>query len=250
MTEETTHVGRKQVPIAEKAARVAGVFHSVANRYDVMNDVMSLGSHRLMKQFAIQLTAARPGDKVMDLAGGTGDLTEKLSKIVGSTGQVTLCDINYSMLSRGRDRLLDNGISGNVDYLQANAECLPFSTDYFDVVTMAFGLRNVTRKETALLEILRVLKPGGRLVVLEFSKAINPGIDAAYKTFSRLWPRIGQALTGDYDSYQYLIESIEMHPDQETLKTLFNNAGFVDCHYHNLLNGIAAIHIGNKADRA
>jgi len=211
---------------------------------------MSLGSHRLMKQFAIQLTAARPGDKVMDLAGGTGDLTEKLSKIVGSTGQVTLCDINYSMLSRGRDRLLDNGISGNVDYLQANAECLPFSTDYFDVVTMAFGLRNVTRKETALLEILRVLKPGGRLVVLEFSKAINPGIDAAYKTFSRLWPRIGQALTGDYDSYQYLIESIEMHPDQETLKTLFNNAGFVDCHYHNLLNGIAAIHIGNKADRA
>jgi demethylmenaquinone methyltransferase / 2-methoxy-6-polyprenyl-1,4-benzoquinol methylase len=250
MTEETTHFGRKQVPIAEKAARVAGVFHSVANRYDVMNDVMSLGSHRLMKQFAIQLTAARPGDKVMDLAGGTGDLTEKLSKIVGSTGQVTLCDINYSMLSRGRDRLLDNGISGNVDYLQANAECLPFSTDYFDVVTMAFGLRNVTRKETALLEILRVLKPGGRLVVLEFSKAINPGIDAAYKTFSRLWPRIGQALTGDYDSYQYLIESIEMHPDQETLKTLFNNAGFVDCHYHNLLNGIAAIHIGNKADRA
>ena len=250
MTEETTHFSRKQVPIAEKAARVAGVFHSVANRYDVMNDVMSLGSHRLMKQFAIQLTAARPGDKVMDLAGGTGDLTEKLSKIVGSTGQVTLCDINYSMLSRGRDRLLDNGISGNVDYLQANAECLPFSTDYFDVVTMAFGLRNVTRKETALLEILRVLKPGGRLVVLEFSKAINPGIDAAYKTFSRLWPRIGQALTGDYDSYQYLIESIEMHPDQETLKTLFNNAGFVDCHYHNLLNGIAAIHIGNKADRA
>ena len=250
MTEETTHFGRKQVPIAEKAARVAGVFHSVANRYDVMNDVMSLGSHRLMKQFAIQLTAARPGDKVMDLAGGTGDLTEKLSKIVGSTGQVTLCDITYSMLSRGRDRLLDNGISGNVDYLQANAECLPFSTDYFDVVTMAFGLRNVTRKETALLEILRVLKPGGRLVVLEFSKAINPGIDAAYKTFSRLWPRIGQALTGDYDSYQYLIESIEMHPDQETLKTLFNNAGFVDCHYHNLLNGIAAIHIGNKADRA
>jgi len=250
MTEETTHFGRKQVPIAEKAARVAGVFHSVANRYDVMNDVMSLGSHRLMKQFAIQLTAARPGDKVMDLAGGTGDLTEKLSKIVGSTGQVTLCDINYSMLSRGRDRLLDNGISGNVDYLQANAECLPFSTDYFDVVTMAFGLRNVTRKETALMEILRVLKPGGRLVVLEFSKAINPGIDAAYKTFSRLWPRIGQALTGDYDSYQYLIESIEMHPDQETLKTLFNNAGFVDCHYHNLLNGIAAIHIGNKADRA
>lgn len=250
MTEETTHFGRKQVPIAEKAARVAGVFHSVANRYDVMNDVMSLGSHRLMKQFAIQLTAARPGDKVMDLAGGTGDLTEKLSKIVGSTGQVTLCDINYSMLSRGRDRLLDNGISGNVDYLQANAECLPFSTDYFDVVTMAFGLRNVTRKETALLEILRVLKPGGRLVVLEFSKAINPGIDAAYKTFSRLWPRIGQALTGDYDSYQYLIESIEMHPDQETLKSLFNNAGFVECHYHNLLNGIAAIHIGNKADRA
>ncbi len=250
MTEETTHFGRKQVPIAEKAARVAGVFHSVANRYDVMNDVMSLGSHRLMKQFAIQLTAARPGDKVMDLAGGTGDLTEKLSKIVGSTGQVTLCDINYSMLSRGRDRLLDNGISGNVDYLQANAECLPFSTDYFDVVTMAFGLRNVTRKETALMEILRVLKPGGRLVVLEFSKAINPGIDAAYKTFSRLWPRIGQALTGDYDSYQYLIESIEMHPDQETLKSLFNNAGFVECHYHNLLNGIAAIHIGNKADRA
>lgn len=248
MTEETTHFGRKQVPVGEKAARVAGVFHSVANRYDVMNDVMSLGSHRLMKQFAIQLTAARAGDKIMDLAGGTGDLTEKLSKIVGPAGQITLCDINYSMLSNGRDRLLDHGISGNVDYLQANAECLPCPTHHFDVITMAFGLRNVTRKDVALKEILRVLKPGGRLVVLEFSKATNPGISTIYKSFSKLWPRIGQAITGDHDSYQYLVESIEMHPDQETLKAMFSDAGFIDCSYHNLLNGIAAIHIGNKAD--
>jgi demethylmenaquinone methyltransferase/2-methoxy-6-polyprenyl-1,4-benzoquinol methylase len=248
MTEETTHFGRQQVPITQKAARVAEVFHSVANRYDVMNDLMSLGSHRLMKQLAIQMTAARAGDRIMDLAGGTGDLTEKLSQIVGASGQVTLCDINYSMLSNGRDRLLDRGISGNVDYLQANAEHLPFPTDHFAVVTMAFGLRNVTRKDVALADIHRVLKPGGRLVVLEFSTPVNPGLRRAYKAFSGLWPHFGKAITGDRDSYQYLVESIEMHPPQDELKDMFSQAGFENCAYHNLLNGIAAIHIGYKAD--
>jgi demethylmenaquinone methyltransferase/2-methoxy-6-polyprenyl-1,4-benzoquinol methylase len=184
----------------------------------------------------------------MDLAGGTGDLTEKLSQIVGASGQVTLCDINYSMLSNGRDRLLDRGISGNVDYLQANAEHLPFPTDHFAVVTMAFGLRNVTRKDVALADIHRVLKPGGRLVVLEFSTPVNPGLRRAYKAFSGLWPHFGKAITGDRDSYQYLVESIEMHPPQDELKDMFSQAGFENCAYHNLLNGIAAIHIGYKAD--
>ena len=248
MTDETTHFGRKQVPIAEKAAKVAGVFHSVANRYDMMNDLMSLGSHRLMKQFTIQMTAARPGHVMMDLAGGTGDLASKLATIVGPTGRVVLCDINYSMLSNGRNRLLDQGIAGNVDFLQANAERLPFADNHFDGITLAFGLRNVTRKDVALADIRRVLKPGGKLVVLEFSQAVNPVVRSAYNAFSRLWPGIGKAITGDRDSYQYLVESIEMHPPQEALKSMFSTAGFVDCTYHNLLNGIAAIHVGNKAD--
>lgn len=247
MTDDTTHFGRKQVPIADKAGKVADVFHSVASRYDIMNDVMSLGSHRLMKRMAIEMTAIRAGDTVMDLAGGTGDLTRQLSTLVGPDGRVVLCDINYSMLNEGRSRLLDQGYTGNIDYLQADAEQLPFADQGFNAVTMAFGLRNVTRKERALADIHRLLKPGGRLVVLEFSHPTHPGIQTAYKAFSRLWPNLGKAITGDADSYQYLVESIEMHPPQQALQAMFEDAGFSECRYHNLLNGVAAIHIGHKA---
>ncbi|MCB1646113.1 MAG: bifunctional demethylmenaquinone methyltransferase/2-methoxy-6-polyprenyl-1,4-benzoquinol methylase UbiE [Pseudomonadales bacterium] len=246
MSEETTHFGRRQVPVAEKASHVAQVFHSVANKYDMMNDLMSLGSHRLMKRFAVELTAVRPGHQVMDLAGGTGDLTELLSRKVGLTGEVILTDINYSMLSAGRTRLLDRGYAGNIRYLQADAEHLPLPDNTLNCVTMAFGLRNVTRKEQALKDILRVLKPGGKLVVLEFSHPVNPVFNTAYKAFSSLWPAVGKAITGDRDSYQYLVESIEMHPDQETLRELFSDAGFQSAQYHNLINGVAAIHTGVK----
>ena len=245
---ETTHFGRQQVPINEKAGKVAEVFHSVAERYDMMNDLMSLGSHRLMKQFAIEMTALKAGDKVMDLAGGTGDLSLKLAKVVGAKGEVVLCDINYSMLNIGRDRMLDHGYVQGVSFLQADAENLPCPENYFDAVTIAFGLRNVTRKERALESILRILKPGGRLVVLEFSHPKNPLLKSAYKTFSNLWPGIGKLMTGDRDSYQYLVDSIQAHPAQDVLKNMFVNAGFDSCRYHNLINGIAAIHIGKKPD--
>ncbi len=245
---QETHFGFKSVPIAEKAGKVAGVFHSVASRYDLMNDLMSLGSHRLIKRFTIELTRARPGDKIMDLAGGTGDLSEKLSPLVGPEGQIVLCDINESMVSVGRDRLHDKGIVSNVDYVLGDAECLPFPDDYFNAVTMAFGLRNVTRKEAALESILRVLKPGGRLIVLEFSRPTNPGIKTAYDAFSTLWPRVGELITGDRESYQYLVESIQMHPPQEELATMMRDAGFDSVKYDNLLNGVVAIHQGTKAD--
>ncbi len=247
---QETHFGFKSVPIAEKAGKVAGVFHSVASRYDLMNDLMSLGSHRLIKRFTIELTRARPGDKIMDLAGGTGDLAEKLSPLVGPQGQVVLCDINESMVSVGRDRLHDKGIVSNVDYVLGDAECLPFPDDYFNAVTMAFGLRNVTRKEAALESILRVLKPGGRLIVLEFSQPTNPGIKNAYNAFSTLWPRVGELITGDRESYQYLVESIRMHPPQEELATMMRDAGFASVKYDNLLNGVVAIHQGTKAGHA
>ena len=244
--DDTTHFGFQQVPIAEKASKVAEVFHSVAGKYDVMNDIMSLGSHRLMKQFAVQLTSARKGHIILDLAGGTGDLAAQLAPLVGDTGKVILCDINNSMLAEGRNRLIDAGLVGNVDYLQADAERLPFADDQLNTITMAFGLRNVTRKEVALKSMLRVLKPGGRLVVLEFSKAQNGLVRSAFDSFAGLWPKIGKALVNDADSYQYLVESIKMHPDQETLKQLMQEAGFERCEYHNLLNGIAAIHVVRK----
>ncbi len=248
MTEdESTHFGFKKIPIREKAGKVADVFHSVASRYDLMNDVMSLGSHRLMKQFAVELTSARKGHIVLDLAGGTGDLTARLSPMVGESGRVILCDINESMLIKGRDRLIDQGIVGNVSIVQADAEKLPFNHDYFNSVTIAFGLRNVTRKEEALASTLQILKPGGRLVILEFSKPQNTVVKSAYDSFSGLWPKIGKKLTGDEESYQYLVDSIRMHPDQEELKEMMIEAGFVRCEYHNILNGIAAIHTGRKA---
>ena len=245
--DEITHFGFKSVPIKEKAGKVAEVFHSVAGKYDLMNDVMSLGSHRLMKQFAVELTVARKGHVILDLAGGTGDLTKRLVPLVGEKGHVILCDINQSMLAQGRDRLLDDGITNNVTYLQADAEQLPMPDDTVNSITMAFGLRNVTRKEIALASMLRILKPGGRLVVLEFSQPENNLLKNAYDKFSGLWPKIGKTLTGDESSYRYLVESIKMHPDQETLKKMMQEAGFVKCEYHNILNGIAAIHVGRKA---
>jgi len=245
--QDKTHFGFQKVYIAEKAGKVADVFHSVASKYDLMNDVMSLGSHRLMKQFTAELTSARRGHVILDLAGGTGDLTARLSPMVGSEGQIILCDINQSMLSQGRDRLLDQGIMENVCFVQGDAEKLPFPDNHVNAITMAFGLRNVTNKEEALKSMLRVLKPGGRLVILEFSTPQNTFVKKAYDSFTGLWPKIGKQLTGDSESYQYLVESIQMHPDQETLKALLETVGFIKCEYHNLMNGIAAIHTGRKS---
>jgi len=244
MPEDVTNFGFEKVPVAEKAKRVAGVFHSVAGKYDLMNDIMSLGSHRLMKRFAVEMAAVRPGERVMDLAGGTGDVTALLSPLVGDDGRVVLCDINYSMLALGRDRLVDRGIVGNVDYVQADAERLPFGDRQFDAITMAFGLRNVTDKSAALVSMLRVLKPGGRLMVLEFSRPQNTALRKSYEAFSGLWPHIGKVITGDSDSYKYLVESIQVHPDQEELKSMMHDAGFADCSYYDLAGGIAAIHMG------
>lgn len=244
MPEDLTDFGYEKVPVAEKAKRVAGVFQSVAQRYDLMNDIMSLGTHRIMKRFAVELTAVRPGHQVLDLAGGTGDMTALLAPRVGDQGRIVLCDINHAMIERGRDRLIGNSIVGNVDFVQADAERLPFNERSFDTITIAFGIRNVTDKFAAFQSMLRVLKPGGRVVVLEFSKPRNRVLKGAYGVFSSIWPRIGQVVSGDRDSYKYLIESIDMHPDQEQLKGMMADAGLTQCLYHNLADGIAAIHIG------
>ena len=246
MSDKLTDFGFEKVPVADKARRVAGVFQSVAGKYDLMNDIMSLGTHRLMKRIAIEQTGVRPGDCVMDLAGGTGDFAELMSPLVGENGYIVLCDINHAMLETGRDRLVDHGVVGNIDYVQGDAEQLPFRDAQFDAITIGFGLRNVTDKETALRSMLRVLKPGGRLVVLEFSKPRNSIVRTAYKGFSGLWPRIGRAVVGDSESYKYLVESIEMHPDQDTLRDMMTEAGFADAHYHNIADGIAAIHVGTR----
>ena len=245
--EETTHFGFRQIPTAEKVNRVADVFHSVADKYDLMNDLMSLGSHRLMKRFTVEMSAARSGHRILDLAGGTGDLTARFSGLVGPQGEVVLCDINRSMLSVGRDKLLDKGMAGNIRYVQADAEELPFPDNYFDCITIGFGLRNVTRKERALVSMTRTLRPGGRLLVLEFSTPQYQGLQTAYDLYSRLWPKVGEWVTGDKDSYQYLVESIRVHPDQESLKQMMEDAGLVNCEYYNLMGGIAAIHKGFKA---
>ena len=243
----TTHFGYRDVPRQEKERLVAGVFHSVARRYDVMNDLMSLGIHRLWKRFTIELSAARPGHCMLDIAGGTGDLAKQFARIVGDSGRVVLADINESMLRVGRDRLLDQGFIGNLEFVQANAECLPFPDNTFDGITIAFGLRNVTDKDAALRSMCRVLKPGGRLLVLEFSKTHNPLLTRAYDAYSfSLLPMIGKLVAGDSQSYQYLAESIRMHPDQETLARMMQQAGFANTTYHNMTGGIVAVHKGVK----
>ncbi|MBO6277015.1 MAG: bifunctional demethylmenaquinone methyltransferase/2-methoxy-6-polyprenyl-1,4-benzoquinol methylase UbiE [Pseudomonas sp.] len=245
--EPTTHFGFKNVPESQKAEKVAEVFHSVAGKYDLMNDVLSGGMHRLWKRFTIELSGVRPGNKVLDIAGGTGDLARKFSHLVGPTGQVVLADINASMLKVGRDRLLDKGVAGNIEFVQADAEKLPFPDNYFDCVTIAFGLRNVTHKEDALRSMLRVLKPGGRLLVLEFSKPTNALMSKVYDTYSfAFMPMVGKLILNDPDSYRYLAESIRMHPDQETLKSMMVEAGFDRVSYHNMTSGIVALHRGIK----
>jgi len=242
-TQETTHFGFRTVAKDEKQEMVAEVFHSVAAKYDLMNDLMSFGIHRIWKRFTIDCSGVRQGQRVLDLAGGTGDLTAKFSRLVGEKGEVVLADINDSMLKMGREKLRNLGIVGNVNYVQANAEALPFPDNYFDCITISFGLRNVTEKEKALRSMFRVLKPGGRLLVLEFSKPVLKPLSKAYDTYSfHILPRIGELVAQDAESYRYLAESIRMHPDQETLKGMMADAGFENVTYHNLTGGIVALH--------
>lgn len=245
-TNEKTHFGYADVTPKEKTQRVKQVFESVAENYDVMNDLMSFGLHRLWKKFALHIAAVRPKQKVLDLAGGTGDLAAALNKSVGPMGQVILCDINASMLSVGRERMIDRGLMNNLHYVQANAESLPFADNSFDCITMAFGLRNVTYKEKCLASAYAKLKPGGKFLVLEFSKP-NTLLAPAYDIYSfSILPRLGQWVAKDADSYQYLAESIRMHPDQTTLKEMFSDAGFDRCRYVNMTGGIVAAHVGYK----
>ncbi len=242
-----THFGYKNVPKEEKASLVRGVFDSVASRYDLMNDLMSMGVHRLWKRATIDLSGVRAGQQVLDLASGTGDLAERFSTLVGPDGLVMMTDINASMLATGRDKMLDHGRSGNLHYALVNAEALPFPDNSFDCITIGFGLRNVTDKQKALNAMFAALKPGGRALILEFSKPVIKPLEKVYDIYSfTLLPKIGKIVTQDEDSYRYLAESIRMHPDQETLKGMMENAGFEQCDYHNLTGGIVAIHRGFK----
>ncbi len=244
---KTTHFGYTQVPVEEKAGMVAGVFHSVAGQYDLMNDLMSFGVHRVWKFFTIEKAGVRNGHHVLDIAGGTGDLTASFAKIVGDSGRVVLADINESMLRVGRDKLIDRGHSNSVEYVQADAQFLPFPDNSFDCITIAFGLRNVTDKDLALRSMYRVLKPGGRLLVLEFSKPSSDLLAKMYDRYSfNILPKMGQLVAGDADSYRYLAESIRMHPDQETLKNMMQQAGFLQAEYFNMTGGIVALHRGFK----
>ena len=243
---ETTHFGYQDVPVDEKADHVRDVFDSVATRYDIMNDLMSAGLHRLWKRHTIDQAAARPGHAVLDLAGGTGDLAIRFARIVGPRGHVVLADINAAMLEQGRQRLVDAGIAGNVTLAQVNAEDLPFEDASFDRITIAFGLRNVTDKDAALRSMHRVLKPGGKALILEFSQPAE-ALKPAYDLYSfKVLPMIGKMVARDEDSYQYLAESIRMHPDQETLLGMMRDAGFERCRYQNLAAGIVALHIGYR----
>ncbi|MBU6211636.1 MAG: bifunctional demethylmenaquinone methyltransferase/2-methoxy-6-polyprenyl-1,4-benzoquinol methylase UbiE [Gammaproteobacteria bacterium] len=244
---KTTHFGFEEVAWQDKARRVRGVFDSVAPKYDLMNDLMSGGLHRIWKSFALSQTYLRPGQKALDVAGGTGDLARGMASQVGEQGLVVLSDINGSMLSHGRDRLIDTGIVKGVDYVQANAECLPFADASFDCVTIGFGLRNVTDKDAALRSMYRVLRPGGRLLILEFSQPTAPGLKPLYDTYSfKVLPILGRLVANDEGSYRYLAESIRKHPDQETLLGMMKTAGFDQCRYHNLSGGIVALHRGYK----
>ena len=247
LTDDTTDFGYERVKTAEKAGRVREVFDSVAAQYDLMNDLMSGGLHRLWKRFTIELSAVRSGQTVLDIAGGTGDLAAKFSKLVGADGKVILADINAAMLSVGRDRLIDKGALSNIDVVQADAQFLPFDDNSIDCITIAFGLRNVTDKAKALRSMHRVLKPGGRVLVLEFSKPTSPLLSKVYDAYSfSALPAMGKLITDDADSYRYLAESIRKRPDQESLLEMVEDAGFVDCRYHNMTGGIVAVHRGIK----
>ncbi|THB71211.1 MAG: bifunctional demethylmenaquinone methyltransferase/2-methoxy-6-polyprenyl-1,4-benzoquinol methylase UbiE [Gammaproteobacteria bacterium] len=242
-----THFGYKQVETKDKASHVAEVFHSVANKYDTMNDLMSLGLHHLWKKLAIDLCQFRPGNKALDVAGGTGDLAIRMAEKVGKKGQVILSDINYSMLQEGRNKVIDSGHFENIQLCQLDAEKLPFPDNFFDCITIGFGLRNVTDKDAALRSFYRCLKPGGRAIILEFSHVTSELLQTLYDSYSfRILPKLGKMIANDEDSYQYLAESIRMHPAQEELKQMMQDAGFERCDYHNLSSGIVAVHKGYK----
>ena len=245
--DKTTHFGYQEVPVGEKAGRVRAVFDSVATRYDLMNDLMSLGIHRLWKRRTVELAGVRRGQQVLDLAAGTGDLAERFAEIVGADGHVVMSDINQAMLAQGRDRLVDSGRVGNLDYAIADAERLPFADHSFDCVTIGFGLRNVTHKQYALNEMFRVLRPAGRALILEFSHPSTKPLARAYDLYSfSVLPALGGLVAGDAESYRYLAESIRMHPDQETLRAMMEQAGFERCSFVNLTGGVVAIHRGYK----
>jgi demethylmenaquinone methyltransferase/2-methoxy-6-polyprenyl-1,4-benzoquinol methylase len=248
MTDErSTDFGYQRVSREDKARRVRGVFDSVAGNYDLMNDLMSAGTHRLWKRFTLSLANLRPGQRALDVAGGTGDLAAGLARQVGERGLIVLTDINAAMLQRGRDRLIDSGHAGNVAYVQANAERLPFPDAMFDCITIGFGLRNVTDKAAALVAMRRALKPGGQLLVLEFSRPSVAALKPLYDAYSfRILPLLGRLVAGDEASYRYLAESIRMHPDQETLLAMMQEAGLEGCRYHNLSGGIVAVHRGYR----
>ena len=246
MSKNTTHFGYETVAVEDKADRVRGVFDSVADNYDLMNDLMSGGMHRLWKRFTIDQASARRGDFVLDLAGGTGDLARRFARQVGSDGHIVLADINASMLKEGRRRLTDAGVAGNLSIAQVDAQNLPFEADSFDIITIAFGLRNVTDKDAALKSMHRVLKPGGKMLILEFSQPVE-ALRPAYDLYSfKVLPTLGKLVAGDEESYRYLAESIRMHPDQDTLIEMMTNAGFDQCRFHNLVGGVVALHIGYK----
>lgn len=245
--EKSTHFGFQTVSEAEKARKVGAVFDSVAPNYDLMNDVMSFGVHRCWKHFAAYLSGVRGNSRVLDLAGGTGDMAKRLAARIGAQGQLVIADINRAMLSVGRDRLINEGAVGNILYVQADAEHLPFPDDYFDCITLAFGLRNVTHKDAALAAMHRVLKPGGRALILEFSHTRAPALQSLYDWYSfKILPRLGKWIARDEASYRYLAESIRMHPDQDTLKAMMIASGFERCDYLNLSGGIVALHRGYK----
>lgn len=243
----TTHFGFSEIPIQEKARRVADVFHSVASKYDLMNDLMSFGLHRIWKRFTLAQSGVRLGHHVLDLAGGTGDLAREFVKKVGNDGCVVLADINEKMLQQGREKLIDRGLINQLTFVQADAECLPFPDNYFDCISIAFGLRNVTDKMKALRSMYRVLKPGGKLLVLEFSKPVLPMLSALYDIYSyKVIPKLGAWVCNDATSYHYLVESIRMHPDQHSLKKMMQECEFEDVSFNNLTGGIVALHKGYK----